>query len=248
MNWTTLAGLGLVGLSAGLMLFLAALRRKEPPVFRRIAAFSRLGHAIGRAVEDGSRLHVSLGSGGLTTPQSASALAGLTVLRRLADLTSAGDKPPVASSGDGAVAILSQDMLQVSYQDATAGGFYDATAGRLAGLTPFSYAAGTIPIMRDEHVSANVLIGNFGVEAGLLADTAERKGSFTLSATDNLPAQAVLYAGAQDPLIGEELYAAGAYVNAGPFHAASLAVQDILRWLAILAILAGALLKMVGLL
>jgi hypothetical protein len=51
-----------------------------------------------------------------------------------------------------------------------------------------------------------------------------------------------------EPLIGEELFAAGAYIEAGPLHAASLRVQDILRWLIIIIILVGGLLKMAGLL
>jgi hypothetical protein len=246
MNLTTVAGLFLVLISAGLLAGITYLRRKSTIQIRQIKAFSRLKNAIGRAVEDGSRLHISLGHGGVTSPQGAASLASLVALRRLADMTSAGDKPPVASSGDGVVAILSQDILQASYQDATSGGHYDATGGRLTGLTPFSYAAGAIPIMHDEQVSANVLMGNFGVEAGLLVDAAEHQDSFTLTASDNLPAQAILYANAQDPLIGEELFAAGAYLNAGPAHPASLAVQDILRWLLIIFILGGALLKKEG--
>jgi hypothetical protein len=42
------------------------------------------------------------------------------------------------------------------------------------------------------------------------------------------------------------LFAAGAYIGAGAAHDASLHVQDILRWLVILAILAGALLRFLG--
>jgi len=248
MNLTTLTGLIMVLVSAGLLGGFTYLRRRSTVQFRRINAFSRLKNAIGRAVEDGSRLHVSLGHGGMTSPQAAASLAGLVALRRLADMTSAGDEPPVASSGDAVLAILSQDTLQASYQDVTSGGHYDATGGRLTGLTPFSYAAGAIPIMHDEQISTNVLLGNFGVEAGLLVDTAERQGSFTLTASDNLPAQAILYANAQDPLIGEELFAAGAYLNAGAAHTASLTVQDILRWILVVIILGGALLKMVGVL
>ena len=118
----------------------------------------------------------------------------------------------------------------------------------MTGLTPFSYAAGAIPVIRDENISTNVLIGNFGVEAALLADAAERANTFTLAASDNLTAQAVLFASAQEPLIGEELFAAGAYVDAGPLHAASLTAQDILRWLIIIVILVGALLKLAGIL
>ena len=241
-----LIGFIIILFSAVLMAGLTALRRKSPPAFRDIPAFTRLRQAIGRVVEDGSRLHVSLGRGALITPQSASAMAGLTLLRRLAELTSAGDQPPIVTSGDAALAILSQDTLQKASQ-ASAQGVYDPTAGRLTGLTPFSYAAGAIPDIHDENISANVLMGNFGVEVALLAEAGERSNTFTLAASDNLVAQAVLYATAQEPLIGEELYAAGAYMQAGPAHAASLTVQDILRWLIIAAIVAGALFQLVQL-
>jgi hypothetical protein len=244
-NWLGLAGLGIVILSAVLMLALAYLRRKSPPVFRDIPAFTRLRQAVGLVVEDGSRLHVSLGHGSLTTPQSASALAGLALLRRLADLTSAGDQPPIATSGDAPLAILSQDTLQAAskYTDRAAS---DQVAGRLTGLTPFSYAAGAIPAIRDEKVSANVLMGNFGAEVGLLTDAVERENSFVVAGSDNPTAQAVIYASAQEPLVGEELFAAGAYVESGLLHAASVTVQDILRWLLIAAILVGAALTLAG--
>jgi hypothetical protein len=246
-NWIGLAGFGFVILSAILMAGLAFLRRKSTPVFREIPAFARLRKAIGLAVEEGSRLHISLGRGGLTTPQSAAELAGLEMLRRVAELTSASDRPPVATSGDGAIAILSQDALRASGQAVLSTG-HDATAARLTGLTPFSYAAGVLPVMRDENVSANVLMGNFGIEVALLTDAAERGNTSSVAGSDNLPAQAVLYASAQDPLIGEELYAAGAYIKARPFHTASLIVQDILRWLVVIVILVGAILKLAGVL
>jgi hypothetical protein len=242
-TWLDLTGFAVVFISACLMLVIPLLRRKTPPVFRKLAAFSELRRAIGRVVEDGSRLHVSLGRGALTTPQSASALAGLTLLGRLAELTSSGDQPPVATSGDAALAILSQDTLQTASRAAGQLAF-DPTAGRLAGLTPFSYAAGTLPVIRDEKVSANLLMGNFGLEAGLLTDASEREEAFILAASDSLPAQAVMFASGQEVVIGEELFAAGAYVDAGPLHASSLVVQDILRWVIILVMIGGAILSL----
>ncbi|MBE3120076.1 MAG: hypothetical protein IMZ50_15140 [Candidatus Atribacteria bacterium] len=245
--WLGLAGFGIVFFSAALMLGLSLLRRKTPSVFRDIPAFTRLRQAVGLVVEDGSRLHVSLGRGALTTPQSASALAGLALLRRLADLTSAGDQPPIVTSGDATLAILSQDTLQAAAKFSEQAAF-DPTTGRLTGLTPFSYAAGAIPAIHDENVSANLLMGNFGVEVALLTDAVERENTFVLAGSDNLTAQAVIYASAQEPLIGEEIYAAGAYVESGRLDTASLTVQDILRWLIIAAILVGALLTLAGVL
>jgi hypothetical protein len=69
-----------------------------------------------------------------------------------------------------------------------------------------------------------------------------------IGASDNLNGQAILFASAQDTLIGEELFAAGAYLGAGASHAASLTVQDILRWLVILVLLGGAAAKFLGVL
>ena len=248
MNWSVLIAFVLVAGSAGMLLGFAILKRKSSPSFREIPAFTRLRKAIGRAVEDGSRLHVSLGRGNLTSPQGAAGLAGLSALRSLADLTSTSDRTPIATSGEPSLTVLSQDVMQSSFQEATGGGHFDASGARLTGLTPFSYVSGALPTMRDEHISANILLGSFGAEAGLLADAAERQNSFLFAASDNLPGQAVLYASAQEPLIGEELYAVSEYINHTPMHAASLRVQDILRWVVIISMLLGALLKLVGLL
>ncbi len=242
--WLGLASVGVILFSAAMLLVLSFLRRKTPPIFRDIPAFTRLRQAVGLVVEDGTRLHVSLGRGALTTPQSASAFAGLSLLRRLVNLTSAGDQPPIATSGDAPLAILSQDTLKAAAKVSERTAF-DPAGGRLSGLTPFSYAAGAIPAIRDENVSANVLMGNFGVEVGLLTDAVERENTFVMAGSDNLTAQAVIFASAQEPLIGEEIFAAGAYIEPDPLHAASLTVQDILRWLIIAAILAGAIISLV---
>jgi hypothetical protein len=168
------------------------------------------------------------------------------MLRRLSEQTSISDNPPIVTSGDASLAILSQDTLQSGFRAAGAEDQYRVTSGRLTGLTPFAFAAGTIPIMRDENISANVVIGDLGAEAALLADAAEGKDTDLIAASDNLSAQSVLYVYSQEPLIGEELFAAGAYLGAGASHEASLQVQDVLRWLVILVILGGAVLKFLG--
>jgi len=89
-------------------------------------------------------------------------------------------------------------------------------------------------------------MGDFGAESALLVEAAERENSDLIAASDNISAQSVFYASSEDPLIGEELFAAGAYVGAGAAHEASLTVQDILRWLIIVAIVIGSVLKFLG--
>jgi hypothetical protein len=111
-------GLGLVILATILLLALIFIKRKSQPVFREIAAFTRLRRAAGLAVEDGTRLHVSLGRGGLLSPRGAASFSGLALLRQLGEQTSISDRPPVATSGDAALAVLSQDTLRAAYQSA----------------------------------------------------------------------------------------------------------------------------------
>lgn len=241
-----LIALGVLAIAAILLIVFTLIRRRSPGVFRAIDAYDRLNSAVGRAVEDGTRLHISIGRGNLFTTRGGSALAGLAMLRRLSEQTSLSDNPPIVTSGDASLAILSQDTLQSGYRAAGAEEQYRFTTGRLTGLTPYAFAAGTIPVTRDENVSTNIVLGDFGAESALLVEAADREDTDLIAASDNLSAQSVLYASSHEPLIGEELFAAGAYVGAGASHEASLQVQDVLRWVVILAILGGAVLKFLG--
>jgi hypothetical protein len=245
---TGFAGLGIVALAAILMVLFAFIHRRSPFSFRNIQAFSRIRRAASMVVEDGTRLHVSLGSESVLSPAGASALAGLTLLRKLGEITSLSDRPPVATTGNGLLNLMAQDTLRSAHRAVAVDQPFDSNNARLTGFTPLSYIAGVMPSIRDEDISANVLIGNFGPEAGLLTEAAERQNAVVIAASESLIAQAVLYATSPETLIGEELFAAGAYVQAGSIHSASLLVQDILRWLIIIALLGGAGLKMAGLL
>lgn len=248
-----LFGIDVVGLvfvlfSAGLIFAFLVFGRRSKTLLREIPAFTRLRRAIGIAVETGERLHVSLGWGSLSDLPAGSSFVGFTILQRLGRTASVSDRPPVATSGEGSLALLSQESLRSTYSSIGEEAVYDPAAGRLTGLTPFSYAAGTLPVIFDEDVSANIMAGHFGSEVALLADAGERSGSLTIGGSDSLPAQAVLFVAAQEALIGEELYASGAYLRAGTTHLASLRAQDFLRWVVIAVILAGAVLKVAGVL
>jgi hypothetical protein len=229
----------------GLMVFFAIRSRSKPTgPLRDIPAFDKLRRSIGLSVEAGQRLHLSLGRGNLISTQSAVAYIGLSALARIARATSVSDRPPVATSGDGSLTILAQDTLRTTSRKYRVES--DPISVRLSGLTPYSYAAGTLSLIHDGDVSANVLLGSFGSEVGLINEAGERTGSLTLAGTDDIAAQAVIFASAHEPLIGEETYASGAYLGAGPMHVASLNAQDILRWVLAGSIVIGSLLKLVG--
>jgi hypothetical protein len=146
------------------------------------------------------------------------------------------------------LSVLSQDVLRSGFREANAEYQFDPSNGLITGLTPVSYAAGALPVVHDEHVSVNLMIGSFGSEVALIADAAERSESLTIGGSENLSTQSILFASAQEPLVGEELFAAGAYLQVGKMHTASLFAQDVLRWLLIVILLIGAILKLAGVL
>ena len=232
--------------SAILLFGITLWKRKSPASLREIPALTSLYRTLGLSIEDGTRLHISLGTGSLLDARGGSALAGLAMLRHLAERTSVSDEPSIASAGDPTLGLLTQDTLQAGYQAAGVEELYVPTTGRVTGLSPFGYAAGAMNISQNENVSANIIIGHFGTEAALLAEASDRDNVVVIGASDELTGQAVLFANTQDALIGEELFSAGAYLGAGASHVASLTVQDILRWLVILALLGGAVAKLLG--
>jgi hypothetical protein len=245
-NLLGLAGLGIVVLVAIFLAVLSIVQRRSPFSFRSIRAYSRVRRAASMVVEDGTRLHVALGSASILNPAGASALAGLALLRRLGEITSLSDRPPIATTGSGELNLLAQDTLRTAHESVAVDQIFDMNNARMTGFTPLSYTAGVMPSIHDENISNNVLIGNFGPEIGLLIDASDRNGSPAIAASDSLTAQAVLYAASSEPLIGEELFAAGAYVQAGATHSASLVVQDVLRWLIIIALIIAAILGFLG--
>jgi hypothetical protein len=240
------SGVAILLFAVVLLLGFTFLRRKSSPIFREIPAFTRLTRALGVSVEEGTCLHVSLGRGELLTPPGSASFAGLALLRELVEKTSGSDKPLIVTSGDGIVSILSQDTMFAGYMTTGAEENYSPISGRLTGLSPFSYVAGTLPAMSDEGISASIMLGHFGSEVALLTDVSERNSALTIAASDNLAAQSVLFASVADPLVGEELFAAGAYAGAGKSHEAGLLAQDVLRWIIILTLLVGSVLKLVG--
>jgi hypothetical protein len=245
---TGILGLAFILVFLGLIvIFRIAKQGRHEANLRKITAYSRLKRAIGLAVESGSRFHISLGRGNLTGPESAVAFVGLSTLEGVIRSASTGDNPPIVTTGEASLAILTRDTLRSTYQDIGILEQYQPTSGQLTGFTPFSYAVGTLPALADQKTSSHFLIGHFGNEIALLTDASERSGTLMLAGTDNLPAQALLYATAKEPLIGEEVFASGAYVLSNPMHLASLRAQDILRWGLVIAIIVGLLLKFLGL-
>jgi len=243
---TGFTGIVVIVLFTGLMIFFSIIQDPKKRNIRPLSAYNKINQEINIAVEDGTQLHISLGRGGVNRSGSSFSLAGLGILKHVIDKSSFCDLPPVASTGDAVVSILAQDTIQGSSKAISVSSPRKNPSGELAGVTPFSYAAGTLSTIRDKNVSANIHTGWFGNEVIWLTTAGERQSSPTIAGTTQLPAQAVIYASVSDSLIGEELFAGGAYLEAGKIHQASISAQDVIRWIIIVIILGSVLLNILG--
>lgn len=244
---TQILGLVIVFLTFGLILIFSLPLKKRPPLlFRSIPAVESLKRGLGLAIEQGTQIHISLGKASLTDPSCASTLASLTSLEKIAESSVAGDLPPVVTTGEGGINLLSRDALQAACLAGKAPELYDPQSARLTGVTPFAYAAGSLPIIYSGTVTTNVLTGHFGSEVVLLTEAAEKTDSQLFTASDSLQAQAVMYASTENTLLGEEIFALPAYLGEKRIHQASLYAQDYLRLILVLALIAGAILTFLG--
>ncbi len=246
---TGVLGLAFVVLFALLLVVLRVVKEPRPGRdLRPLRAFTHLRHAVNLTVESGKRLHISVGRGEITHPRVASAFAGLSAAHKMVELSAASDRAAIVTAGTGPLGILARSTLHSAYHTAGHTGRYKAIYGQVSGLTPFSYAAGAAFTAGADDVAVNFLAGSFGPEVALIAENGERHQALTVGGSENIAAQAVLYAAAEESLIGEEVFASGAYLQAGGLHGTSLLTQDIFRWLLVVVILGGALAKLVGVL
>ncbi len=233
-------------ITAGFLIVLGSRRKFSGERLRVIPAFVRLGKALSLAIEAGTRVHISVGRGGVFYLPGAATFAGLRFLKRIFRRAGMGDRLPIALNGDPLVDILSNDVIRGTDRPGETRHIPELPASQLTGLTPFSFAGGALPQIASERATATVFAGHFGTEIGLIIDSADANGAQVFAASEGLTAQAVLAAMVDDPLLGEELFAAGAYLEEDQEILASLRIQDFTRWGLALVILVGIVLRYLG--
>lgn len=235
----TLAALSLLVFAGFILYFTARVQRGRGPALRQIRAFEALKGMMGRAVESGRMLHLSLGVGGMANETTADSLAGLAVLNHVADQSAATGVSPTISMADPTVMLFAQNALRAAYRDDRDGAERAYHNVRWIAPQPAAYAAGVMNILSLDEVEANVMVGKFGDEYLLMGETAARRGLAHVGGTSDPNTLPFIYASADETLLGEEIYAAGAYLQKRPGHIGSLAAQDAMRWLVALFILGG---------
>jgi hypothetical protein len=243
---TVIVLLLVVGSTALLWWFTTYVRGRRDHALRPIPAFQTLRGLLGRAAESGKQVHVSVGSSGLGDDQTAAASAGLTALRYLADQGAAFGYAPIVTVADPMLMLVAQDVIHRAYERMGFAESYDPTTVRMIAPDATAYAVGAQDAVDDESVAANVMIGHLGDEYLLVGEAGAQREITQVAASNAVNAQPFVAATTEQPLLGEEAFAAGAYLGRRPEHVASLYVQDVLRLLIVVAIVIGVLIKTVS--
>lgn len=216
-------------------------RRRDLLVLRPIAAYRMLPSLAGRSVEASRPIHISLGSAGLGDASTLLAVAGAELAYHVVAQAAISDAPPIFTLTSASAFPLAQDTLRRAYASRQLVERYRSENVRWypAGGRSLAFAAAITALHTDDSVAADVLVGSYGAELGLILDSAHRHALPTLAVSDQLEGQAVAWALAEYPLIGEEVFAAGSYLQGASVQLAESVAVDLLRWLLILAMLAA---------
>ena len=214
-------------------------QRGKELFIRRISGLSALEDAVGRATEMGRGV---LYIPGIMDMDDIQTIAGVTIMGHVAKKTAEYDTPLYAPMTRSFVMSVAQEIVKQAYLEK---GRPDAfRPDRINYLTDdqFGYVAGVGGIMMREKPAACFYLGTFYAESLILAETGNAVGAIQIAGTAE-PSQIPFFVAACDyTLIGEELFAASAYLSKNPREVGSLKGQDMIKLIIILLMIIGTLL------
>ena len=241
---------GKIPLFIAMLLFSAAIlwniyyARSGNEIFiRRIPGLEAVDEAIGRATEMGRSILYSLGLGRVDEVPT---IASMTILGQVARRTADYETPLHVPCRDPIVMNVVREVVRTSYLDEGRPDAYNEDNVFFLTESQFAYAAGVAGIMTRERPAAIFLQGQFFAESLILAETGNAIGAIQIAGTDSEHQLPFFIASCDYTLIGEELYAASAYLSREPMLLGSLRGQDWGKFLVFVLIVLGVVLELAG--
>ena len=217
----------------------------RPIKIRRIAALEAVDNAVGRATEMGRSI---LFVPGIQDMDNIQTVAGLTMLGRVAKTAAEYDATIEVPTCRSLVMEAARDTVRTSYLSAgRADGF---SADRISYITDdqFGYVAHVVGSMVREKPATCFYMGCFFAESLIFAETGNAIGAIQIAGTAESSQLPFFVAACDYTLIGEEFFAASAYLSGEPAQLGTLRGQDIGKFavgvLIVLGVLASTILAM----
>ncbi len=206
------------------MFWILHARSGKPIKVRKIAGLEAVDEAVGRATEMGrSCLFVP----GIQDINDIQTIAGMTILSRVAKTAAEFDAKIEVPTSRSLVMTTARETVQAAYLSAGRPEAYNQDLIYYVTDEQFGYVAYLQGIMVREKPAACFYMGSFFAESLILAETGNSVGAIQIAGTAQ-PAQLPFFVAACDyTLIGEEFFAAAAYLSGSPEELGSLKGQDV---------------------
>ena len=231
-------------LFVGLILYFFSRAQKGRRLYLRpIPGIEAIDEAIGRATEMGKPI---LYVPGLSTISDVATIASLTILGRVAKKVAEYQTPLMVPNADPIVYTVAEETVKQAYMEAGRPDSFDEDSVFFLTQSQFAFVAGVNGIMARQKPATNFYLGMFWAESLILAETGSLSGAIQIAGTDAVTQLPFFITTCDYTLIGEELYAASAYLGREPKQLASIKGQDWFKAILMLVIAAGLLLSLVS--
>jgi hypothetical protein len=242
-NWNQLNNL-VLALGFGALVFYTISHAKRNNIFlRRIPGLDAVDEAIGRATELGKPILYLTGAHDMSDP---STIAAAVILGRVAKRTASYETELMVPHRDPITMAVCQEITKQAYLEAGKPDLFKEDANFFITSDQFSYTAAVDGIMLRKKPAANFFMGSYFAESLLLTETGASTGAIQIAGTDSDHQLPFFVTTCDYTLIGEELYAASAYLSKEPVQIGTLRGQDIGKAVVLTVILIGTLLATVG--
>ena len=198
---------------------------------RRIGGLNAIDEAIGRCTEMGKPvLYIT----GLSDMSAISTIASISILSYVAKKTAEYETSLLVPCCRSLVMNTAREVVKESYLGAGRPDSYNAENIKYLTDDQFGFVSGVDGIMLREKPAANFYLGHFMAESLIYAETGNSIGAIQIAGTSEFSQIPFFVAACDYCLIGEELFAAGAYLSRKPKDVGTLRGQDICK-LAIMA-------------
>src|SRR5262249_59148942 len=225
------------------LFFLWSARGGRKLFVRRIPGIDAIEEAVGRATEVGRPVLYVPGVQDIDDIQT---MAALVILESVARTTAQYETKMIVPTNYPVVFTLAQEMVKNGYLEAGRPDAYDPSSVRYVTSEQFAYVAAINGIILRDRPAANLYLGPFFAESLILAETGFATKAIQVAGTANVHQLPFLVVACDYTLIGEELYAASAYLSREPKLVGGLKGADLMKIIIITAVIVGCLLESFG--
>lgn len=213
-------------LSLALMVLFSILRSRsgKPRFIRRIAGLNSIDEAVGRATELGRP--VLMVPGLSLDSVNAKSMQALNIFSYVTRVAARFSNPILMCCYNASVYAVAQEMIRDVYQQEGLPERFDVDSVRFISDRQFAFAAGVSGLIMREQAAACFFMGEFYAESLILAETANRMGAIQVASSTEITQTPFFIAACDYVLIGDEFYAASAYLTRQPVLVGSLIGQD----------------------